>query len=350
MSVKMVEFHFGCPSMIRFSLFACATLAAIGSLLAAPIPTEKSKPIGILVLDDCDPVFKDKTEYTDNLTLLDSGGKKSFRVSGFNTAQSVCSCHCIATDPARDCIWVIEHGANRLRRFDRTGEVTLTVADVSATAIAVDPETGHVWALVGTGTEVSSKVSVFDGKGKEVAKHDIQGCDIAYDRKAKAFWIAGKDLSKIDAAKGKVLFTSTITTWGAATVDVDPVNGAAWIAVRKHPDMKQSENRLLKFDGVGKELASIDLADKIPFRISVDSKDGSIWLANLRKSVLHYSKDGKLNAEHVIGALAVQVDPAGGDAWVVTESDVQKMNPKGVVTSKLAHAGKTSQVWIAILE
>lgn len=133
-------------------------------------------------------------------------------------------------------------------------------------------------------------------------------------------------------------------------VDVDPKSGAAWVAVRKHPDVKLSENRLLKFDADGKELTSIDLEDKDPFRVSVDPKDGSVWLARLCKSVLHYSGDGKFHAEHVVEALAVQVDPAGGDVWVVTTSDVQKMSPRGKTTAKLAHAGKAAMAWITTLE
>lgn len=318
--------------------------------MAAPVPKAAPKPTGILVLDDCDEVYKGKAEYRDNLTLLDSGAKQTFRISGFNNCQSVGSTRMIAGDATRDCVWVIENVAQRIRRFDRAGKVTLTIEEAYGSAIAVDPETGHLWALLGDGRIVNTKVAVYDGKGKVVTTHDISGADIVYDRKAKAFWIADKNLKKVNAAKGKVLFSTEISTWGAATVDVDPSSGVAWVAVRRHPQVVNSSNRLLKFDADGKELVSIDLEDKIPFRVSVDPKDGSVWLARLRKSVLHYSGDGKLNAEHDVEALAVQVDPAGGDAWVVTPLETQRMTPKGKVTAKLAHDGRTRQAWIATLE
>ncbi len=336
--------------MFRIPLLSLTAMTVLSAVPAAPVPKEQFKPTGILVLDDCDPLYKGKLEYDDNLTLLDSAGKKSFRISGFNNCQSAGSSRAIAADASRDCIWVVENVAHRIRRFDRTGKLTQTIADVNGTAIAVDPVTGHLWALVGDGRIVNTKVAVFDGQGKEVTSYTVGGCDIAYDRVAKAFWIAGKVLTKIDSVKGKVLFSNELSTWGAAMVDTDPKSGAAWVAVRKHPDVKLSENRLLKFTADGKESASVDLDDKIPFRVSVDPKDGSVWLARLRKSVLHYSGDGKFNAEHSLEALAVQVDPAGGDVWVVTTSDVQKMSPQGKTTAKLAHAGKTGIAWITTLE
>jgi hypothetical protein len=60
--------------------------------------------------------------------------------------------------------------------------------------------------------------------------------------------------------------------------------------------------------------------------------------------------DGKSEAEHVVEALAVQVDPARGDVWVVTPTEVQKMTPKGDVTRRAKHADTTRNAWIASLE
>ena len=141
-----------------------------------------------------------------------------------------------------------------------------------------------------------------------------------------------------------------VSTWCASSVDIDPRSGAAWVAVREHPDVAGSSNRLLKFDTDGKELAAIDLGQRSPFRVSVDPKDGSVWVAHFMKSVERFSADGKSQAEHAVEALAVQVNPDGGDAWVVTPTEVQKMTPKGDVTKRVGHAGKTSQAWIASLE
>lgn len=122
------------------------------------------------------------------------------------------------------------------------------------------------------------------------------------------------------------------------------------MAVREHPEVAGSWNRLLKFDVDGKELVAIELVQKCPFRVSVNPQDGSAWVANFGTSVEQFSADGKSQAEHALDALTVQVDPAGADAWVVTPAEVQKMTPKGEVTKRLKHAGKTPQAWIASVE
>jgi RNA polymerase sigma factor (sigma-70 family) len=316
----------------------------------AEVKRESANPTGILVLDNCDDQYQGKEEYNDNLTLLDPTGKQSFRVSGFNNGESIGSSRMVAADPARKCIWVTENVAHRIRRFDLAGKETLTIPGVHASAIAIDPQTGNVWALAGEGQIGTGRTVVYDDKGKEVASYDISGWDIAYDRKARAFWIAERKLTKITAAKGEVICSADVSTWCASSVDVDARTGAAWVAVREHPDVAGSSNRLLEFDADGKELLAIDLGQKRPFRVSVDPKNGSVWVAHFMKSVERFSADGKSQAEHAVEALAVQVDPAGGDAWVVTPTEVRRITSKGYIINRINHASNTSQAWIASLE
>jgi hypothetical protein len=335
--------------MFRLIHLSIVGTAVLSVAVAAPLPKQAAKPGGILVLDDCDEQYQGKVEYRDNLTLLDSAGKQLFRVSGFNNCESIGSSRMVAADPTRKCIWVVENVAQRIRRFDLAGKETLALAGVHGSALAVDPQTGNVWALVGEGQIGRGKTVVYDSKGKKVASYDISGWDIAYDRKAKAFWIAERKLTKI-TAKGEVVFSANISTWCASSVDVDPRTGAAWVTVRQHPQVAGSSNRLLKFDPSGKELAAIELGRKGPFRVSVDPKNESVWVAHFRKSVERFAADGKSEVEHPVEALAVQVDPAGGDVWVVTPTEVQKITPRGRVMRRAMHAGKTSQAWIASLE
>jgi len=331
---------------LRLSFFG---LPALSFALAASLPRQSEKPTGILVLDNCDDQYEGKPEYEDNLTLLDPSGKRTFQVSGFNNCETIGSSRMVAADSARNCIWVIENVARRVRRFDLAGKVTLTIPGVHGSAVAVDPETGNIWVLAGEAIG-KGKTVVYDSKGKEVASYEISGWDIAYDRKAKAFWIAEKRLTKITAAKGEVTSSVDVSTWAASSVDVDPRSGAAWVTVREHPHVAGSRNRLLKFDAKGKELVAIDLGLKRPFRVSVDAKDGSVWVAHMRNSVELFSADGKSQAEHAVEALAVQVVPAEACAWVVTPTEVQKLTPKGDVTKRVRLAGKTTQAWIASLE
>jgi hypothetical protein len=94
----------------------------------------------------------------------------------------------VAADPARKCVWVIENVAQRVRRFDLAGKETLAIAGVHGSALAVDPETGNVWALAGGGQIGKGRTVVYDARGKEVASHAVTGWDIAYDRKQR--WTA----------------------------------------------------------------------------------------------------------------------------------------------------------------
>lgn len=332
----------------------CVLLLALLMPALSPAKPERplkdpARPTGILVLDDCDEQYQGKQEYRDNLTLLDSTGKQAFRISGFNNCESIGSSRMVAVDQARKCIWVIENVARRIRRFDLTGKQTLSIEAVHGSALSVDPQTGNVWALVGPQIG-KHKTVVYDIHGKMIATYDVSGWDIVYDRSAKAFWIAERNLTKIAAASGEVFFSKQISTWCASSVDVDRESGAVWVAVREHPQIAGSSNRLLKFDAAGKEIVAIDLGRNNPFRVSVDPKDGSVWVAQFRRSVDRFSRNGQREADYAIAALAVQADPTGGDVWVVTQSEILKMNRKGEFTMRATHAGTTSQAWIASLE
>jgi hypothetical protein len=314
---------------------------------AAPVPKQVTRPTGILILDNCDEAYSGKEEYKDNLTLLTSAGKPVFRISGFNNCESIGGSHMIAVDSGRKRIWVAENVAHRIRCFDFAGKETLRLPEIRCSALAVDPETGNVWALVGENL-VKGRTVVLDDAGREIASYDIVGWDLVYDRKARAFWIAAKKLTKIVAATGKIVHSNDVAPWCASSVDVDPTTGAAWVGVREHPDVLGSRNRLLKFGPDGKELVAIELGPRSPSRVSVEPREGGVWVA-FGKSVGWFSANGKAESEHSVEARAVQVDPAGG-VWIVTPTEAQKLTSKGEVTERVKHAGRTSQAWIAALE
>jgi hypothetical protein len=336
--------------MLRLMLLCLLAVHALSATTLGQALAGPTKSPGILVLDNCDDQFKGKDHYKDNLTLFDQTGKKTFRVSGFNNCESIGSSRMVAPDPARNCIWVVENAAHRIRRFDLAGIETLAIPEVKGSAIAVDPETGNLWAIVDSEHIGVSRTAVYNNLGKEVVSFSTPGYDIVYDRKTKAFWIADRTLTKITAAEGQVVSSVPVATWCASSVDVDPMSGAAWVAVRKHPQVPRSTNRLLKFGGDGGELVAIELGERIPFRLSVDGKDGSVWVAFLRNSVERFSAVGKSEAKYAVDALAVEVDHSGGNAWVVTPTEILKMAPNGEVLKRASHAGRTSQAWIAPLK
>lgn len=336
--------------MNRFIASFIAAAFSFPPCFAEPIPKGAGKFSGIIVLDNCDPIFKDKDKYEDNVTVIDSVGKLKFRIKGFNSSQTIGGMRKIAIDSTRISFWVFEDAAYRIRKFDFDGKESLTINDIRCSAIAVNPETGHLWVVTtprgfGTGPTV-----VYDRGGKLIATYDeANGTDIVYDKKDKAFWIAGKELTKVSAVNGKVLVRKTIATWTASSLDVDSRTGDVWVGIRMHPQVAGSDDRLMKLDSTGKEVVSVGLEGNSPWQVSADSTDGSVWVA-AGKMIRHYSKDGKLVFEKEHRSYGVQVEPGGKDVWVVTPDETQKMTSKGEITFRIPHASKTIQAWIASVE
>lgn len=335
---------------MRIHFFAAMILLVAGSWLslavAKPLRPSAESARGVLVLDDCDSDYKDKPEYEDCLTSIDGRGRLAFRISKLNNCESIGSNHMIACDDNRDCVWIIENVGRNLRKFNRAGKEMLIVRDVSASALAVDPETGNVWVLTSKGTIYGDKTIVFDPHGKKLATHDISGWDIAYDAKGKAFWIAGKKLGKISADKGTIAFQKDIAAWCASSVAVHS-SGTIWVAVRAHPDVVNSNNELLIFANDGALQHQVPLGDAMPFRISVDSRTGAGWVTIFRRAVRRYAPDGKLEREFPIAALAAQAEPVQGGVWVVTPHETVWLSPGGENQASVSHKRTTSQAWIA---
>lgn len=323
---------------------ASALASGLCDLPAAPA-LSGSKATGIFVLDNCDPDYRGKDSYADNISYIDGAGKVVFRVSGLNTCEMIGSNHQIAYDPDRKRVWVAECVGQKIRQFDLDGKEVLTIKDVKPGAIAVDPETGNLWARRSDGRGGGDTV-IFDPKGKELRALEMSGFDVAYDPKGKAFWFAGKSLTKVSAA-GKVLFTKDITAYSANSIAVHPDTGDAWVSVTWHPGAPGSRNQLLRFDRHGNAKDTIDLDGRACCHVTPDRKTGGVWVTLPILGVRRYSRTGVLERERVIDALAAHADAASGDLWVATKNEVIRMTPDGKITVRVKHAGPTTQAWVA---
>jgi sugar lactone lactonase YvrE len=309
----------------------------------------------LLVLDDCDPEFRGKAVYEDNLSLVDSSGKLRFRVSGFNGCQAIGSNHTVAVDPARKAIWVLEYAGERVRKLDFDGKELLRLDKVEANALAVDPETGHLWVATTTGKIYGQGTVVFSSEGKQLAEHDAGGWDIAYDTRGKRFWLAGKHLYKVSAKQltpatpSTLLVRKDIAGWCSACLAINQKTGQVWVVSRQYI-RGSGRNELLGFDNAGRPNVTVPLDEgeprKFPFHASVDSKTGSVWVTVLRHGVRRYTAEGKLDGEFKFPALATQADEATGGAWVVTGEEILRVGAKGEVLRRLKHKRSTSQVWV----
>lgn len=324
------------------------------AVMGCKLPVARSaEPVrrGILVLDDCDPDYKGKENYKDNLTLIDpEKGSVTFRLSGFNHCQAIGSNHVIAADSKRGSIWLVESVAKRLRKFDLAGEEIFEVPELQMSAISVDPETGNLWILVTTGTIHGSETFIISPDGKLLNRHEFSGWDIAYDTKEKAFWIVSNRIMKVDARNQKVLVDEPVAPWCASSLAVHPVTGKVWVAARKHPDVRESKNAILRLSTEGKVEQSIPLDDDSPFHVSISEKTGSVWVTFLRRGVRSYSSDGKPERFHKAEALAACPDPETNDVWIATPEDLQCRSPEDKVLKTVRHVSKTSQVWMSGLE
>jgi hypothetical protein len=148
--------------LLRSGLVA-ALLAVPGAPdgAAAPVPAAKG---GVLVLDNCDPDYRGKDEYADNLSSVDGSGKLAFRVSGLNNCESVGSSHMVAVDLKRGWVWVAENVGHRVRKYDRAGKELLVLPNVNASALAVDPENGELWAVTSTAGRINAGKAALHGR------------------------------------------------------------------------------------------------------------------------------------------------------------------------------------------
>jgi hypothetical protein len=329
-------------------VFCVATLllaAGLANLVAAPaLPGSKSG--GVFVLDDCDPDFRGKESYADNLSYIDGTGKVVFRVTGLNGAQTIGCNRQVAYDRTRRHVWVIETVGRRVLKFDLDGKELVAVKGLRANAAAVDPATGNLWVLQSDGTIYGDKTVVLSPEGKELAVHDIAGFDIAYDAKSKAFWVVNKRLLKVDLS-GRPLVRTDLAKWCCSSLDVHADSGRVWVTARSHPDVPDSKNELIGLDTEGKVKHTVDFGKRGPFHTRVDPRTGSVWVADFRTAVRRYSPDGELTLDKKIEALAIHPDPATGELWVVTQDETIRMAEDGVITKRVKHAGPTMQAWIA---
>jgi hypothetical protein len=150
------------------------------------------------VLDNCDREFRGKERYENNVSLIDSSGRLVFRSGGFNGCETIGGSHMIAVDTRRGWVWVCELVARKVHQYDRAGRRLTTIENIHTNALAVDPDTGNLWVLVGESIG-NGETQVYNLAGKHLVTHPVSGWDLAYSPKDRAFWIGERHLARIRA-------------------------------------------------------------------------------------------------------------------------------------------------------
>jgi DNA-binding beta-propeller fold protein YncE len=171
-------------------------------------------------------------------------------------------------------------------------------------------------------------MEVIDANGRSVARHDVSDWLIAYDPTERAFWLAGKQLTKLSTT-GQVLTQCEKERIAPRSLEVDPKTGTVWMVNQMNPNVPFSNDELLGFDSHGKRVFQTSLEDRMPIQVVVDPLDGTVLVVCWRKAVLRFDSKGKRLAEHPILALSLAVEPSTGCLWVATDEAAVKLDRDG---------------------
>jgi DNA-binding beta-propeller fold protein YncE len=298
------------------------------------------------VLDNTDPTFEAAKPHHDRLTALDSSGKELWSHSGFNNAQTAGGVHGVVFDRRRQRVFIRENVANRITALDLAGKKLWQIDGIEVGAIAVDEQTGHLWATGGP-TLNQGETIVFDQNGKEVAAHPYVGVDITYNPHDGAIWLAGYEIIKL-SREGKVLFRKQVDGWCCSSVSVNQSDGSVWLTERGHPDTPRSRNRLWLLSAAGETRVTLELGKSDPFAVACNSKTGDAWVACRPEGLRRVSTDGQLSEPLPIEASQVAVSPSSVDIWVTTNDEVIRLNADGKVLTRLPFGKPSSQSWLAV--
>ncbi len=289
------------PQRIRISVYGLITIVTLGAILLPMVYAAqtsaaeiKTNSYHLLVLDNCDPMFKDKETYGDRLCLLDSTGQVEAAISGFNRCQSFGGSHPMAVDEQRKTLWVTENVGDRLWHFDlTTGKIIQQIPGMTANAVAIDPSTGNAWVLV------AEHIKVISPSGEIVAQYNIRGSDITYSQHDKRFWIVGKDVYQIDTHGNITGQIIDKIPWTAASVSIDQDNGNAWIIIREHCQVVDSKPELWIVDQSCTIQRCIDLAELLPWCVSVDTQNDVVWIGCAGVTLRFNTNGDKLKSARV---------------------------------------------------
>lgn len=320
------------------------------SVFAAPLPPNKVFRGGILALGDFDNQDAGQKAERDKLALFDPKAKPRFRISNLDQFQTNGSNRLIAVDSRRKAIWVAETAAKRLRVFDFLGNEILKIESVAANSIAVDPDTGNLWVLVGNGSVGQSRTVVYSPKGLKIATHPIGGVDIVFDQRSRCFWIADQKLNRINPADGATIECDRFADWCCSSLDVDAKTGEVWTTVRGLKTSPSDTNRLVKFNAKGQKQFQIELGDKIPVKVSVSPVNGNVWVAYSLKGVALFSPKGESLNFWEMPALSVQSDPVSTSVWVCTIFDLRQISERGERLERFKFEKKATRAWMALME
>jgi len=226
----------------------------------------------ILVLDDSDSDFR--TPPFEDSVYAFPDGKRIPRVSDLNTAQTVGACRRLSASGNDQFFLVCEDVAHHLTAYQtQTGERLWHLDGYFQSAFV--SRRGLVYALTSAGTIYGDKAVVINALGAIERKGEVSGFDLVVDEDRQVLWTVGANIKKCDLALN-ILWEQKIIGWCAVSVDLNS-DGSVWVAERSHPNVPNSQDRLLKISPSGEVLKTLKL-DFSPLCLRVNHVDGTLWV------------------------------------------------------------------------
>jgi beta-lactamase regulating signal transducer with metallopeptidase domain/thiol-disulfide isomerase/thioredoxin len=319
--------------VVRFEPQATANSPRVGELAA------------VVIADDSDPNFDPDRPHTDGLRVLSTRGEELWSISGLNNCQTVGGMHGVAIDRARDHIYVRELVSKRISAYTTGGQKLWQIEGFDANTLAVDPQTGNLWASGGPNFRDGETV-VFDSQGNEVAAYPFVAIDMAFDAHSDSFWLVGYEILKL-SRNGDVQFRMAVDGWCCVSVSVNPTDGSVWIAERDHSDIARSTNRLWLLANDGSVRQEVDLGKEGVFVVACDPQTGDAWFSGYGRGLRRASPAGELTELSPVVVNNIAFSPTTLDVWVATKDAVLKLDRSGAVLAKIPHRGESSQAWLA---
>jgi streptogramin lyase len=214
-------------------------------------------------------------------------------------------------NPRDGTVWIAVSAANTVYKYNPSSGEFIAIPNIKRPhSVSLNPVDGAAW--IG-GLDVVVKVSA-DGQVLATIP-GVYEPEVAVNLTDGSCWVTdsrGK-VARYDSS-GALAVTSPVKLTEPKYVTVNSKTGNAWVA-------DTQAGILVKLDANGREL--LRLAD-IPLPISprVNSQDGSLWVVADSSSLIKLSADGQKikeipNAGMII--LAISVDPKDGSLWVADQ-------------------------------
>lgn len=294
--------------------------------------------IGVAVLDNCDPRYEPPLPRSDGLRLISATGKHHFLRRNLNNCEAIGANHGVVIDAERQRVLYREYVSGTVTALDIATSKTIFQVGQKCCALALDPGNGNVWCLDG-----KANVVVIDPTGERLATHAVKAFDIAFSPADDAFWMVGRDVTKMDR-NGTVLSRKQISDWFCVSVAPDPVTGGAWVVERNHSE-GNGRNQLHRFAPDGTLAQSIALG-VLPFSVACDA-EGTAWVVRMRKEIELFQRDGTRLPAIPVPAVSIAISPRTGDVWVATKEDVLRIDSEGKTLTRATLGRLSSQTWLA---